>query len=152
VLAVALAVIAGVSGTGLAGSHGVSTTLPQDWHVVKRQLEGDCDPAQRLALATYRVPSTGSPIASIPRNQVLVIVLEDHVNSRSGYRPKPRRVSLPWARRSRFEGCCGLPTAPGWEVSFRSGGRDLMVFVHAGPKLRAPRRAQILHVLENIRG
>jgi hypothetical protein len=146
-LALALAAIAGA----LAKS--VAAPVPAGWHVVRQPAEeSSCDPVERLALATYPLPSGGRQITRIPRNQALVIVLEDHVNSRSGYHPKPRAIRFPWTRPSRFEGCCGLPTAPGWEVVFRSRGRDLMVFVHAGRGLSWQRRAQILHVVAGIHG
>lgn len=146
-LALALLAIAGALG------HGVSVTVPPGWQLVRQPVaESTCDPVQRLALATYRLPLTGASIGSVPRDQALVIVLEDHVNSPAGYHPKPRRIRLAWTRPSRFEGCCGLPTAPGWEVFFRSRGRDLIVLVHAGPELDAGRRAQILRVLASVQG
>ena len=88
----------------------------------------------------------------MPRGQALVIVLDDHTNARSGYGAKPRHMRIRWTKPSRFEGCCGLPTAPGWELAFRSGARDLLVFVHAGPGLGSRRRAQILRILTSIRG
>ena len=145
-LAVVFAAVAG------ALNHGVAI-VPPGWQVVRQPVqESACDPVQRLVLTTHRLPLTGAPIASIPRDQALVIVLEDHVNPRSSYRPKPRRIRLPWQRPTRFEGCCGLPTAPGWELSFRSRGRDLIVQVHAGPNLRPRRRAQILRILGGIHG
>jgi hypothetical protein len=131
----------------------VAAIVPPGWHVVRHPVENPaCDPVQRLALATYRLPPVGTPIASVPRGQALVIVLDDHTNPRQGYPAKPRRILVPWRRLHRFEGCCGLPTAPGWELAFRSGGRDLLVFVHAGRGLSRTRRAEILRVLASVRG
>jgi hypothetical protein len=145
VLAIALLALANALGAG------VTATAPPGWQLVRQPaVESSCDPVERLALATYRLPRTGTPIKRVPRNQALVIVLEDHVNSPAGYHPKPRRIRLAWKRPSRFEGCCGLPTAPGWELFFRSHGRDLIVFVHAGRGLSAARRSQILSVVASV--
>ena len=142
-----LAAVAGMMG------HRVATVVPPGWQVVSQSVEeSSCDPVQRLALATYQLPLMGGSIDSIPRNQALVIVLEDHVNPPSNYDRKPRHIRLRWQRPTQFEGCCGLPTAPGWEVFFRSRGRDLVVQVHAGRNLRPRRRAQILRILPSIHG
>jgi hypothetical protein len=147
VLALALTVVAGFLGRG------VTATVPAGWHLVRQPVEeSSCDPVQRLALATYRLPLTGASIASVPRGEALVIVLEDHVNPRAGYHRKRPRIRLAWTRPSRFEGCCGLPTAPGWELFFRSHRRDLIVLVHAGPHLGVARRAQILSILASVEG
>ena len=146
-VAVALAAIAGALG------HGVSAPVPPGWHLVAQQVEASaCDPVERLALATYRLPPASREITRIPRGQALVIVLEDHVNPRSSYHSKPRRIPIAWRRASRFEGCCGLPTAPGWEFFFRSRGRDLVVLVHVGPDLAPRRRTQIPRILAGIDG
>ena len=146
-LAIVFAAVAGALG------HGVAADVPPGWHVVSQSVEqSTCDPVQRLALATYQLPLMGGSIDSIPRNQALVIVLEDHVNPPSNYDRKPRHIRLRWQRPTQFEGCCGLPTAPGWEVFFRSRGRDLVVQVHAGRNLRPGRRAQILRILSSVHG
>ena len=146
-LALALTAIAGALG------HSVTADVPRGWHRVAQQVEeSSCDPAQSLALATYPLPWTAAQIVRIPRGQALVLVLEDHTNPKSGYGPKPRRVRIAWNRPARFEGCCGLPTAPGWELDFRSRGRDLLVFVHAGRDLGRRRRAQILRIVTSIHG
>jgi hypothetical protein len=148
-LGVALAAIAGA----LGHSGGVAAAVPPGWHVVAQQIEeSTCDPVERLALATYGLPPIGLQITRIPRGQALVIVLEDHVNSPSGYHRKPQPVRIAWQRPERFEGCCGLPTAPGWELFFRSRGRDLIVLVHVGRDLQQQRRGQILRIVSSIHG
>jgi hypothetical protein len=133
VLAVALALSGDVSlgSTPLRrvqlGS-GISVRLPADWRIL-HALTSCSDPKERLAVATFPASRLG-PENAVPKGGALILVLEDRINPASGFSDRPTRFRLR-GRPTPFEGCCDMPTSPGYEFRFRDDGRDFEAVVFA---------------------
>ena len=108
-------------------THGVRITVPDGWR--RAGLLSDCsDPSQVLAL--------------VRRNEAVILILErrnGHFPARSTFRLTPRPT--------RFEGCCGQPTGPGYRFAFRDRGRNFYAFVYAPDRANAARAAAVLNTL-----
>ena len=113
--------------TRTISTHGLRITVPDGWH--RAGLLSDCsDPRQVLALAR--------------RNDAMILILERRDGSfpaRSTFRLTPRPT--------RFEGCCGQPTGPGYRFAFRDRGRNFYAFVYAAGRANAARAAAVLNTL-----
>ena len=107
--------------------HGLRITVPDGWR--RAGLVSDCsDPRQVLALAR--------------RSDATILILERRDGSfpaRSTFRLTPRPT--------RFEGCCGQPTGPGYRFAFRDRGRNFYAFVYAADRGNATRAASVLNTL-----
>jgi len=108
-------------------THGVRITVPDGWR--RAGLLSDCsDPSQVLAL--------------VRRNEAVILILE----RRHGYFPARSTFRLS-PRPTRFEGCCGQPTGPGYRFVFRDRGRNFYAFVYAPDRANAARAAAVLNTL-----
>ena len=109
-------------------THGVRITVPGGWLRAGRL--SDCsDPRQVLALARRH-------------DGAVILILETRGRSfpaRSAFHLSPQP--------SRFEGCCGQPTGPGYEFEFRERGREFYAFVYAKNRAAAHGAVAILNTL-----
>jgi len=113
--------------THTISTDGVRITLPDGWR--RAGLLSDCsDPRQVLSLARG--------------NDATILILERRDGS------FPSRSTFRLSRRpTRFEGCCGQPTGPGYRFAFRDRGRSFYAFVYAGDRGNAARAAAVLDTL-----
>jgi len=130
-LVLVFAALAGTSAEAKAPAHTLSTygvriTVPDGWR--RAGLLSDCsDPRQVLALA---------------RRNATILILERRGGS------FPARSTFRLTRRpTRFEGCCGQPTGPGYRFAFRDRSRNFYAFVYAADRGNAARAAAILNTL-----
>jgi hypothetical protein len=129
-------VAAGLAGTSAEAqvpaqtlsTHGVRITVPDGW--LRAGRVSDCsDPGQVLALAR--------------RHDGAVILL---LETRG--RPFPVRSTFHLSPQpTRFEGCCGQPTGPGYEFEFRERGREFYAFVYSKDRAAAQGAVAILNTL-----
>ena len=113
--------------TQTASTHGVRITVPDGWRRAGR-LSYCSDPRQVLAISRR---SDGA----------VILVLETHLAS------FPARSSFRLARPTRFEGCCGQPTGPGYQFTFRERGRDFYAYVFSKDRAAADGAVAILNTL-----
>ncbi|MGB2875052.1 MAG: hypothetical protein WBB76_06195 [Gaiellaceae bacterium] len=93
---------------------GISVVLPPGWHLT-REVISSCDEPRQV-------------LAARARDGSLVLLLEDHTPSvRLPSRPAQFRVPR---RMTSFEGCCDMPTGPGYDFVFRDRGRNFHAFVY----------------------
>jgi hypothetical protein len=131
-----LLVAAGLVGTSAeaqvpahtVSTHGVRITVPDGWRRAGRL--SDCsDPRQVLALARRH-------------DGAVILVLE------TGGRPFPARSTFHLSPQpSRFEGCCGQPTGPGYQFEFRERGREFYAYVYSEDRAAARGAVAILNTL-----
>jgi hypothetical protein len=109
-------------------THGLRMTVPNGWR--RAGLLSDCsDPRQVLALAR-------------PDDDAVILVLETREGSfpaRSTFRLSPRPT--------RFEGCCGQPTGPGYRFAFRERGREFYSYVFSKDRAAANGAVAVLNTL-----
>jgi hypothetical protein len=134
-------------------SAGVQVTIPADWHADTNKVLG-CDP-QRLMLVSsrrLRTARTGGLLAPT-KSQVLIAVVEDHVNLPSGSLRRPARFSVDWNHPARLEGGSGCtgPDAPAEMHWFRTDGRYLGLTVYPGIDVPAATRTQTIAVMDSLR-
>jgi hypothetical protein len=110
-------------------SSGISVRLPGGWRIL-RPLTSCSDPKERLAVATFPASRLG-PENAVPKGGALILVLEDQVNPASAFSARPTRFRLR-GQPTPFEGCCDLPTSPGYEFRFRDHGRDFEALAFVG--------------------
>jgi hypothetical protein len=111
-------------------SSGISVRLPAGWRILPA-LTSCSDPKERLAAATFPGSRLG-PQHALPRGGTLVLLLEDNVNPASAFARRLGRFHLR-GRPTPFEGCCDMPTSPGYEFMFREQGRDFEAIVFGAP-------------------
>jgi hypothetical protein len=128
---------------------GIDVRLPEGWRVFRHHLTSCSSPTERLFVATVPAGRLGLHNA-VPDTEVVILLLEDGINAPSSFPRRPERFRLP-ARRMQFEGCCDMPTTPGYELRFRDGGRDFEALVYPGA--HAPRRLldQAARILNGLR-
>jgi hypothetical protein len=136
-----LIVAAGLAGTSAQAqvptqtisTHVVKITVPDGWRRAG-PLSYCSDPRQVLAISRR---SDGA----------VILVLETRVGSfaaRSTFRLSPRPT--------RFEGCCGQPTGPGYQFTFRERGRDFYAYVFSKDRAAAHVAVAILNTLRVVGG
>ena len=109
-------------------THGLRITVADGWR--RAGLLSDCsDPRQVLALARSD-------------DGALILILE----RRHGYFPARSTFRLS-PRPSRFEGCCGQPTGPGYQFTFRERGREFYAYVFSKDRAAAQGAVAILNTL-----
>ena len=109
-------------------THGLRITVTDGWR--RAGLLSDCsDPRQVLALARSD-------------DGALILILE----RRHGYFPARSTFRLS-PRPTRFEGCCGQPSGPGYRFAFRDRGRNFYAFVYAADRGNAAGAAAVLNTL-----
>jgi len=131
-----LFVAAGLAGTSAEAqvpaqtlsTHGVRITVPDGW--LRAGRVSDCsDPRQVLALARRH-------------DDAVILLLETRG------RPIPARSTFHLSPQpTRFEGCCGQPTGPGYEFEFRERGREFYAFVYSKDRAAAQGAVAILNTL-----
>jgi hypothetical protein len=132
-------------------THGVTLDVPTGWHVA-RAAPGYCDPQQLLIVSSAPISHTKSGnIAAPSRGQVLVTVLEDHVNKPVGDLRRPRHFAIDWQTTREIVPCCGSPDGPASMHWFRQRGRYLGFIVYIGRDVPAGRRAATEHMLDSLR-
>jgi len=100
-------------------SHGLTIQEPFGWRLSQRSWSYCDSPAQVLALVTGRHPV---------RDGGLLLVLESSIGA--GSPPSGSSFRLP-GNPSTFEGCCGMPTAPGYGFTLVEHGRAFQIFLWA---------------------
>jgi hypothetical protein len=132
-------------------SAGLQLTLPAGWQADRNKLLS-CDP-ERLILVSSSPIRTAHTGGLLPpsRGQVLIMVVEDHVNLPSGNLHRPPHFTVTWNRLARLEGGCGNPHTPVAIRFFHTHGRYLGFDVYPGPGLSAKTRAQTLAVMDSLR-
>ena len=127
-------------------------TIPAGWQADQNKLLS-CDP-QRLLLvssSSIRAAHTGGLLPP-RRGQVLIMVVEDHVNLPTGNLHRPSHFTIAWSRLKRLDGGgCGDPQTPVAMHFFHTHGRYLGFVVYPGPSLSAKTRAQTLAVMDSLR-
>jgi hypothetical protein len=132
-------------------THGVTLDVPTGWHVV-HAAPGYCDPQQLLVVSSAPIRHTKSGNMTAPtRRQVLVTVLEDHVNKPVGDLRRPRHFAIDWQTTREIAPCCGSPDGPASMHWFRQGGRYLGFIVYNGRGVPTARRAATEHMLDSLR-
>lgn len=126
----------------------ISVQLPDGWRMLRGPLTTCSDPTERFAAATFPASQLGAENA-VPREGMLILLLEDHTNPASGFSSRPPRFRLR-GRATTFEGCCDTPTEPGYEFIFRDRGRDFEAFVFPGPQATPKLVEQATSVLNSL--
>jgi hypothetical protein len=134
-------------------SAGVQVTIPAGWHADTNKALS-CDPQRLMLLSSGRLRTarTGGLLAP-PRSQVLIAVVEDHVNLPSGNLHRPARFSIDWNHPVRLDGGSGCtgPDAPAVMHWFRTRGRYLGLTVYPGTDVAAATRTQTIAVMDSLR-
>jgi hypothetical protein len=103
---------------GIVIAAALSLAVPSGWHVARDT--SDCDPVEHLEISSAPIRHTKvGELAGPARGQVLVLVMEDHVNKPVGPLRRPVHFRVPWGHLQRLEGCCGTPSSPGALLWFR---------------------------------
>lgn len=131
-------------------SAGVQVTIPASWRADTNKALS-CDP-QRLMLLSSRPIRTAHTGGLLPptRSQVVIAVVEDHVNLPSGNLHRPERFSVDWNHPVRLKRSCGSPDAPASMHWFRMDGRYLGLTVYLGLHIPAATRAQTIGVMDSL--
>lgn len=144
------------AGAGQATAHKVSSaelqlTIPAGWQADQNK-QLSCDP-ERLLLVSSSPIRTAHTGGLLPprRGQVLIMVVEDHVNLPSGNLHRPSHFTIAWNRLTRLGGGCGSPDTPAAIHFFHTHGRYLGFDVYPGPGLSTKTRAQTLAVMDSLR-
>jgi hypothetical protein len=119
--------------------HGVRITVPAGCRRAGR-LSICSQPHRVLALARTRHELL---IGNASRyTGGLILLLESSGNA---FRAR-HQFRLP-AAATQFEGCCDQPSGPGYEFTFRDGGRDFYAFVYGTNRAVANEGVEILNTL-----
>jgi hypothetical protein len=152
-LTLALCPAAGAGRAGMQNveSAGVQATIPVSWRADTNKALS-CDPQRLMLLSSQpiRTAHTGGLLAPT-RSQVVIAVVEDHVNLPSGNLQRPARFSIDWNHPVRLKGSCGSPDAPASMHWFRTNGRYLGLTVYAGSHISAATRAQTIAIMDSLR-
>jgi hypothetical protein len=143
---------AGRTGTQKVESAGVQVTIPASWRADTNKALS-CDPQRLMLLSSQpiRTARTGGLLAPT-RSQVLIAVVEDHMNPPSGNLHRPARFSVDWNHPVRLKGSsCGSPDAPALMHWFRTDGRYLGLTVYPGSHISAATRAQTIAVMDSLK-
>jgi len=135
---------------GIVIAAALSLAVPSGWHVARDP--SDCDPVEHLEISSAPIRHTkGGELAGPARGQVLVLVMEDHVNKPVGPLRRPVHFRVPWGNMHRLEGCCGTPSSRGSLLWFRQRGRYLGFIVYAGPGTTTATRQATERMLDSLR-
>jgi hypothetical protein len=127
----------------------ISVGLPSGWYLSRFPIATSCvDPVQRF-VASNRPASKLSVTAPLASGATLVVLTEDAVNDPRGFPARPAHFRL--AKPSFLEGCCGLPSGPGYTFSFRDHGRDFAAYVVARDLGTPAARVQAVAILNSLR-
>jgi len=108
---------------------GVSILVPAGWRPVGGLLTGSIEPREVLALARARHPLL---LGSAAEHKGGLLLIEESGGARNEFENQSS-FRLP-ASRTRFEGCGGSPSGPGYEFNFRAGGRNFEAFVYTSSR------------------
>lgn len=144
-IAASLAVQPGRHELRFTTDRGISGTLPPSWRVVRRRLTDCTDPAQVLALASFRLPHR----PRLAPHGALLLLEERADGSEDRLPRRPARFALR-GRPSPLACCEPLPD-PGWTVDFEASGRSFYGYAYLGPRAGTRRRAELLRVLDGLR-
>ncbi len=123
--------------------------LPPGWYLSRFPIATSCvDPAQRFVAST-RPASKLSVTAPLASGATLVVLTEDTVNDPKSFPARPAHFRL--AEPSPLEGCCGMPSGPGYAFSFRDHGRDFEAYVFARNLHTPAARVQAVAILDSLR-
>jgi hypothetical protein len=117
-------------------SHGLTIQTPSGWRFSNRSWTYCDSPAQVLAFVSGRHPV---------RAGGLLLVLESSTGA--GFSERRVGFRLP-AKPSRSEGCCGMPTAPGYGFTLVEHGRAFQIFLWARDRGLAKTAVAALNTLQ----
>jgi hypothetical protein len=150
-LILALAGGAGATAGQKVASAGVELTIPAGWRADTNKLLG-CDPQRLLLLSSrpIRTARTGGLLRP-SSGQVLIEVVEDHMNLPTGDLHRPARFSVDWNRTTQLEGGCGSPHSSASMHWFHADGRYLGLTVYPGSNVPPATRTQTTAVMDSLR-
>jgi hypothetical protein len=122
-------------------SHGLTLQVPAGWRVSQSPWTYCDSPTQVLALVTGKHPV---------REGGLLLVLEYSIGADVSSRPRGG-FQLP-AKPSASEGCCGMPTAPGYGFTLVERARAFHIFLWARDRGIAKTAVVALNTLRVLPG
>jgi hypothetical protein len=122
-------------------SHGLTLQVPAGWRVSHGPWSYCESPTQVLALVTGKHPV---------RAGGLLLMLEYGIGAEMSSRPQGG-FQLP-AKSSASEGCCGMPTAPGYAFTLVEQGRAFQIFLWARDRGVAKAAVEALNTLRFLPG
>jgi hypothetical protein len=132
-------------------SAGLQLTIPAAWHADRNMLLS-CDP-ERLLLVSSSPIRTARTGGLLPpgKGQVLIGLVEDHVNLPAGNLHRPSHFTVAWNRLIQLDGGgCGSPRTPVAAHFFHTHGRYLGFDVYPGPGVSTQTRRQTLAVMDSL--
>ena len=131
---------------------GVRLSLPAGWHA--RALDprlSTCDPVTLVVANSESIRLEHGHWAAPARGQMLMLLLEDHVNKPEGDLRRPARFHVRWNRLTQLSACCQLPALPASMRYFREHGRHLGFIVFPGHHVSAATRRTTERLLDSLR-
>jgi hypothetical protein len=141
----------GAGGSGrshLVQASGFVVRVPAGWHASSRPLQHVSGWVQRLMLSSAAVPSNAVAGRYVPPSRaVLAEVVEDMAHDDSIQWPKrPAHFTIP-----QLGGLCSLAGERWGELLFRSGGRNVFIFIWVGRHASRVQVASLMQALDSLR-